>query len=67
LREVLPQACRKSNEKTKGKTKMARRNPRHFLRLEALKKGFFYSLNVEGKGRCAVLYRAASSDRRERP
>lgn len=23
--------------------------------------------NVEGKGRCAALYRAASSDRRERP
>ena len=29
--------------------------------------GFFMTPNVVGKGRCATLYRAASSDRRERP
>ena len=33
----------------------------------AVGEGFFYSLNVVGKGRCAKLYRAAPSDHRERP
>ena len=42
-------------------------NPRHFFVQNPDEKGFFYSFNVEGKGRCAALYRAASSDRRERP
>jgi len=61
LREVRPQASRKTDKKTTSKTKMARRKPRHFLRREDLENGFFYSLNVELTG-AARLYRAASSD-----
>jgi hypothetical protein len=38
-----------------------------YLSKIGMEKGFFYSVNVLGKGRCAALYRAASSDRRERP
>jgi len=47
--------------------KLAQKKLRHFLRRSEREKGFFYSFNVEGKGRCAAPFRAASSDRRERP
>jgi len=49
------------------KAKWRRENLRHFFAGNRAGKGFFYSVNVEGKGRCAALYRAASSDQRERP
>jgi hypothetical protein len=47
------------------KIKMAQKMLCHFYARSAGKSGFFYSFNVEVTG-AARLYRAASSDRRER-
>jgi hypothetical protein len=44
---------------------MAQKILRHFYDHFRVKKGFFYSFNVELTG-AARLHRAASSDRRER-
>ncbi len=48
-------------------TKSARNNHGYNRCPEYLRTRHIEEPNVEGKGRCAALYRAASSDRRERP